>query len=361
MNALSLEIAREIRSGGPMTFARFMELALYAPGLGYYERRRPIGREGDFYTSVSAGPLFGQLLAFQFARWVEANGDGERVRLVEAGAHDGALAADILEWLSRRRPDLLARLEYWLVEPSKTRRGWQEEQLRAWLPRVRWAADVADLGTGQVAGVIFSNEFLDALPVHRLAWSAKEGNWREWRVRLAGETFDWDLGPLAGELAGRLPTVAGELAAVLPDAFTIEICPQATDWWGKAGATLRRGKLVTIDYGLTLEERLRPERARGTLRAFARHHGGGDVLADAGEQDLTAHVDFTALEEAGRAMGLRTEGLVRQSKFLTGIVAQTEAQPGKFDQWTGKRVRQFQTLAHPEHLGEAFRVLIQGR
>src|SRR5580658_6557362 len=115
-NELAGQIQEEIRLRGPITFARFMELALYAPGLGYYERRRAIGRGGDFFTSVSVGPLFGQLLAFQFAQWLDAEMPDGHVQFIEAGPHNGALAADILEWTSRHRPEVFARLEYVLLD-----------------------------------------------------------------------------------------------------------------------------------------------------------------------------------------------------------------------------------------------------
>src|SRR5580658_5973520 len=147
-NALARQIQEEIRRRGPISFARFMELALYAPGLGYYEGRRQIGRGGDFFTSVSVGPLFGQLLAFQFAQWMDADGRNDHIHYIEAGPHDGALAADILDWTSRQRPDLFARLEYCLLDASPTRRAWQEETLQSWLPKVRWAADIQSLGEG---------------------------------------------------------------------------------------------------------------------------------------------------------------------------------------------------------------------
>jgi SAM-dependent MidA family methyltransferase len=360
-NALARLIEEEIRLHGPIPFARFMELALYAPGLGYYERQRQIGRGGDFFTSVSVGPLFGQLLACQFAEWLDAGCPSGGVQLVEAGPHDGRLAADVLDWTRGHRPDLFARLEYWLLDSSPARRVWQEETLRPWLPKVKWAADIAALGEGRVTGIIFSNEFLDALPVHRLAWDAALQLWQEWHVTVHAEALAWQrLNPCAAATA-RLPRVPDELAAVLPDQFTVEICPAAAAWWRAAASTLRRGKLLTIDYGLADGEWFRPERPQGTLRAFARHHASADLLGQPGEQDLTAHVNFPELREAGRAAGLRTEGLWRQSRFLTEIFARTRLAPGSFGPWDEKRTRQFQTLAHPEHLGGQFQVLLQAR
>jgi SAM-dependent MidA family methyltransferase len=360
-NALTRQIQAEIRLRGPISFARFMELALYAPGLGYYERRRKIGRGGDFFTSVSVGPLFGQLLAFQFAQWMDADCPGGGIQFIEAGPHDGMLAADILAWTSRQRPDLFARLEYCLLDASPARRAWQEETLRFWLPKVRWASSMEAWSGRPMSGIIFSNEFLDALPVHRLAWSAARRQWQEGRVTVEGAAFAWVWRPPAAEWTGHLPPVPVALAGVLPDGFTVEVCPAAAAWWRAAASSLRRGKLLTIDYGLTDGQWFEPGRAQGTLRAFTRHHASADLLSQPGEQDLTAHVNFSALMEAGRAAGLRTEGLAPQSKFLTEILARRRLAPESFEPWNEKRTRQFQTLAHPEHLGHKFQVLVQTR
>jgi SAM-dependent MidA family methyltransferase len=360
-NTLAGQIQEEIRRCGPISFARFMQLALYAPGLGYYERTRQIGREGDFFTSVSVGPLFGQLLAFQFALWMDANCPAGDIQFVEAGAHDGKLAADILGWTSEYRPDLFARLQYWLLDASVTRRNSQEETLRLWLPKVRWAPAINELGGGQVSGIIFSNEFLDALPVHRLIWSARQKQWQESCVTLEGAAFAWTRQSPTTECSAYLPRVPDDLAAVLPDGFNVEVCPAALAWWRAAASSLRSGKLLTLDYGLMEGEQFHPGRAQGTVRAFFRHHPSGNLLNQPGEQDLTAHVNFSALMEAGQAGGLRTEFLSLQSKFLTEILARAHLAPPLFEPWTEKRTRQFQTLAHPEHLGHKFRVLLQAR
>jgi SAM-dependent MidA family methyltransferase len=354
MNSLILQMQEEVKRHGPISFARFMELALYAPGLGYYERQRDIGRCGDFFTSVSVGPLFGELLAFQFAQWL-----GHEGQIIEAGAHQGTLAADILGWLQRRRPELFARLEYCLVEPSPTHRKWQEQTLRDWLPKIKWLSDVTEAGPTQAGRIIFCNEFLDAMPVHRFAWDGQK--WQECLVACEKGVFTWQQAAPPSELAKELPEISPELAKILPAGFVIEHSPAAVAWWKKAAATLAHGKLLTLDYGLAGAELFRPERSSGTLRTYARHHPGGGLLDNPGESDITAHVNFSAIEAAGRAAGLATEGFVEQGKFLTQILAQTEAEPGVFEAWTPARTKQFQTLTHPEHLGRAFRALIQTR
>lgn len=361
INALAGQIQEEIRSRGPISFARFMELALYALGLGYYERRREIGRGGDFFTSVSVGPLFGQLLAFQFALWMDADCPSGDIQFIEAGPHNGMLATDILAWTSQHRPDLFARLRYCLLDASPVRRAWQEETLRSWLPKVQWASSMEICGERQISGIIFSNEFLDALPVHRLAWSANQRQWQEACVTVQGPEFAWTWRPPSVECAGYLPQVPIELAAVLPDGYTVEVCPAASAWWRAAASSVRRGKLLTLDYGWTNGERFRPGRAQGTLRAFTRHHASADLLSRPGEQDLTAHVNFSALMEAGEMAGLRTESLAPQSKFLTEILARARPAPESMAPWDEKKTRQFQTLTHPEHLGHKFQVLIQAR
>src|SRR2546422_2468376 len=170
MNALEEFIHQKIATAGPVSFARFMELALYHPLYGYYERRaQPVGRQGDFFTSVTVGSLFGELLGFQFVAWLKAVGPGPS-QIVEAGAHDGRLAADILNFLKTHQPGLLERVDYWLIEPSAHRQRWQQQTLDQFAAKVRWFDSLAALPASGVRGVIFSNELLDAMPVHRLGW-----------------------------------------------------------------------------------------------------------------------------------------------------------------------------------------------
>ncbi len=356
-------LRQEVREAGVLSFKRFMELALYCPDFGYYERvDAPVGRRGDFFTSVSTGRLFGELLAFQFASWLEQI-PVETIHLVEAGSHDGQLAADILQWIQEHRPGLFDRLEYWLVEPSHPRQEWQHKKLEGFAGRVRWAGTLRALPENGINGVIFSNELLDAFPVHRIAWEAKTQTWFEWGVGLTEELFVWRRMPDNGsgwndELALAGIEIPNQLKAVLPDGFILELCPSARNWWGEAASVLRRGKLLTIDYGFAARHFLSPERPNGTLRAYYQHHVSADVLAMPGEQDLTSHVNFTALERAGQSAGLACEGIISQAQFLTRIAEKM---------WSGgvvpsaNQLRQFQTLTHPEHLGRSFKILVQSR
>ena len=167
--------------------------------------------------------------------------------------------------------------------------------------------------------------------------------------------------PLSSEAESVAPQLSAELVAVLPDGFSTEVCPLANRWWRNAARWLRHGRLLSIDYGLTEEEFFAPHRAQGTLRAYSRHHLAHDLLAQPGEQDLTAHVNFSALQQTGEQTGLETEGLSTQSQFLMPIFALAQKGDNELGELTSERARQFQTLTHPEHLGRSFRVLVQRR
>jgi SAM-dependent MidA family methyltransferase len=359
---LTARIAEEIRdAGGTIPFARFMERALYEPDLGYYEcGRNAIGRRGDFFTSVSVGSLFSELLAFHLTERLTAlprfRAPEYRFQIVEAGAHDGRLARDILTFLLEARPELARRIAYWLVEPSANRRQWQQETLAGWADAVRWFGSLDELPP--VNGLILSNELLDAFPVHRLGWDAGAQRWFEWGVGMGHGAFVWQR---LSRPTVAVPDLPAELLAVLPDGFATEACPAAGAWWRRAAARLETGWLLTADYGLETPEFFLPQRAQGTLRAYAQHRRSDHLLAEPGSQDLTAQVNFTAIQDAGTAAGLSTEFFGSQRRFLTGIFAGTQRPGAPFPAWTSARVRQFQTLTHPEHLGRAFSVLVQYR
>jgi SAM-dependent MidA family methyltransferase len=362
-------IRHEIVTGGVLSFARFMELALYCPDYGFYEAKKDNpGRRGDFYTSVSVGDLFGQLLAFQFSRWLETDIEDRKspARIVEAGAHDGALARDILTWLQLGRPELFGRIQYCIIEPSARRRAWQTEKLQQFASRVLWFPGFSAPTLPRFHGIIFSNELLDAMPVQRFGWDAAAKSWFEWGVTLDGEKFVWAR-IQKSEIKGRkseinLPSVLcrlpSDLLAVLPDGYTIEFSPAAENWWREAASVLERGRLMTIDYGFGADEMFSPSRPKGTLRAYYRHHVTDDIFANVGEQDLTAHVNFPVIQAAGESAGLVTESFSKQAQFLTRIL-DAAIKEATFGEWNASRTRQFQTLTHPEHLGRAFRVLVQ--
>ncbi len=351
-------IREELARTRVISFARFMELALYHPETGYYRREvRPVGRAGDFFTSVSVGPLFGELLCFQFREWLR-DAPFETVQLVEAGAHDGRLALDILEAFQQHDQALLARTHYWILEPSAPLRAAQAQTLRKYSNRVRWMNDWSVVAAERVRGVIFSNELLDAMPVHRFAWNAVAGRWFEWGVGWGGERFEWVRLP-EERASEEQPRVPDELLAILPDGFVVERSPAAEFWWRQAAGLLEWGRLVAIDYGLQEEQFIEPQRGEGTARAYRRHHEVPDLLADPGEQDLTAHVNFTRIRRAGEEAGLRTEAFASQESFLVAIAERLWKHETPLSEWSSGKRRQFQTLVHPQHLGRPFKVLVQ--
>jgi len=386
-----------------------MELALYCPIHGYYEQKQDtIGRRGDFYTSVSVGSVFGELLAWQFAEWLLAievakklvgvnetrqkspcsksaeGGSGQhvpaktgRMLIIEAGAHNGTLAKDILSWLRLHRPTVFQRLDYCIIEPSLRRRTWQQAVLVGLEKKVRWVSNLRELSTSNqsathcsepnIDGIIFSNELLDSFPVHRYGWDAKKQEWFEWGVVVRDGEFAWtrlsekksggnlDLAKHPGLAALRV------LQEHLPHEFMIEVSPAAENWWREAGKLLNCGHLLSFDYGFTAAEMLAPERRHGTLRSYHQHQSGWDVLENPGKQDLTAHVNFEAIQEVGEQVGLQTQTVSTQEEFLTRLFAQACKAERGFHKWDSKRIRQFQTLIHPDHLGTRYRVLLQTR
>lgn len=358
-------IFSEIRAFGPMTFERFMDLALYCPDCGFYDKESDtVGKEGHFYTSVSVGDLFGRLLAFQFADWISAlNPLVTPLTLVEAGAHDGRLAADILTWFMRHRPDVFNHIQLCIVEPSARLRGRQQRTLVAFREKVRWAGSLSELGA--INGVIYSNELLDAMPVRRFGWDAAGRRWFEWGVGLDAGNLAWCRLDSTDDIQNAMNAVgiqlSLELEAVLPDGFAVEVSAAARRWWSEAARLLDSGKMVALDYGLEANEIVSPQRRDGTLRSYQAHRSFTDVLANPGEQDITAHVNFTAIRNAGEHTGLRTECFKTQSQFLTSIAARAWNAGGSFGEWTAGDSHQFKTLTHPEHLGRTFRALVQTR
>lgn len=329
-------------AGGRITFARFMELALYHPERGYYlsPERRP-GRGGDFLTAPEASPLFGLTLARQLAECWDRLGRPERWTVREYGAGVGGLAYDVIAGLSTEAPAARAGLDYRLVEPNRHR---LEEALEAMAEvglgevvraEAAPAPDSAD-GLPPIVGVVLANEVADAFPVHRLI--ARGGRFREgyvvWRKEgdegaakrggraseARGGWFAEEEGePSAGELGGPLWERLAAERVVLRDGDRVDVSPAAADWFAGAARGLGRGYAIVVDYGYPAAELYRDHRLEGTLRAYAGHTVTDDPFRRVGRQDLTAHVDFTALERAGIAEGLVPAGLTTQGAFLAGL------------------------------------------
>ena len=308
-------------AGGRIPFARFMELALYHPAWGYYLSpvRRP-GRPGDFLTAPETHPFFGITLARQIAECWERLDRPDPFVVREYGSGIGALAWDVIAGLSKEAPECRAALQYRLVETNPHRlaqslAGFAEGGLGD-VVRGEEIPPGADLEP--ITGVVIANEVADAFAVHRLIW--RDGRLREGWVIWSDDGFaevEDDLSPAAA--AADPEGMLRENALTLDEGDRIEISPAAAAWFASAARGLRRGYAIVIDYGYPAAELYRAHRLAGTVRAHRGHTVSDDPFAHVGEQDLTAHVDFSALRRAGEGAGLTFAGQTNQGAFLASL------------------------------------------
>lgn len=349
-------IAEEMeREGGAIPFRRFMELALYAPGLGYYSAgSHKLGAAGDFVTAPEISPLFGRTLARPCAELLAALGGGE---VLEVGAGTGRMAADVLAEMHRlgTMPE-----RYLILELSAELRERQALTLQQSVPelaaRVHWLEHLPE----RFQGVILANELLDALPVH-LFWI--EGRTaHELYVSQGNGEFSWRSGPWSDpRLPERIQALEAELGGPLADGYVSEINLAAEDWMRSVGDVLERGLMLLIDYGHGRREYYHPQRDMGTLLCHYRHRAHGDPLILPGLQDITAHVDFTAVAEAGTAAGLELLGYTTQANFLLGS-GLTELLAGPVDAEAQLALaNEVRRLTLPQEMGETFKVISLGR
>ncbi len=354
--ALSEILAKRIRAGGPITFAEFMRECLYHPAHGYYSRARA-ARFGDYYTSVDVHPIFGRLLARQLAEMWEQLGSPRPFVVVESGAGAGRLAGHILDFSARALPEFYAALEYVAVERSSARRVEHAARLANHLATGR-VSSAGEIPRAIPVGCIFSNELLDALPAHRVV--VENGALREIFVGFENARFT----EVPGEPS--MPALAQyflEQGITLEEGRQAEVCFEACDWIENAGRALERGFVLTIDYGHEARALYGEHHNRGTLLAYRDHAVSENLLDAPGEQDLTAHVNFTALDLWGRRAGLVRSGLVTQSQFLVALGRGNEFadlyEPGQTETEKLRARLLLKNLIHPEGLGEKFQVLIQ--
>jgi SAM-dependent MidA family methyltransferase len=377
-----------IRERAPLTVAAFMELALYEPGLGYYARAsRRSGRAGDFFTSVDVGPLFGELLEIQLAEMgrltaaaaeraeptglsaISVNSAARPFDLVEAGAGNGRLSSDILRAAKRRDRAFYESLRLHLVDASAEARRAQPETLADMTDRLVWSASALP---ESFAGVLIANELLDALPVHQVVMRAS--GLREVYVDSAIKGSDPEVSagsqtPVPGtplilrEGSPSTPDLAAylnRLGVALEPGWRVEINLRAVDWIRDAARRLSRGFIILIDYGHDAGDLYSASHSAGTLTSFARHRSQGPEsstpawLEQPGDQDLTAHVDFTSVRAAAEAEGMTTIALLDQTYFLLGLVDGLELDDRK------ARMA-LKTLIMPGGLGSTHKVLILGK
>ncbi len=351
---LKRAIVERISTEGGIPFRDFMAMALYHPGLGYYTgEREKIGRSGDYLTSPEVSPLFGAMLGRQLREMWERMDRPAAFEAVEAGAGTGVLARDILSWANRAAPDFAEALHYTIVEISPRLAERQRERLAAegLTDHVRWLDELPEV----VTGAIFSNELLDAMPVHRVA--VRDSALREVHVTWDGAAFGEELRDPAAEVASYF-----ERLGVFPgEGCYAEANPAAIDWIGRAARAIDRGFLLTLDYGYEAEELYAPWRKDGTLLCFHRHTASSDPYARLGRQDITSHVDFTSVRRAAEAAGMTTLGMVSQSQFLANLgISEALGAPGTEIEEHFARRRAVMDLLDPGDLGR-IKVLIQAR
>ena len=336
-------------SGGWISFARYMELALYAPGLGYYSAgAKKLGKAGDFVTAPEISPLYGQTLARQVQQVLEAGFD----EVLEVGAGSGALAATLLEELERagRVPR-----SYLILELSADLRERSRDTLAARVPhlleRVAWLNRLPP----SFSGVVLGNEVLDAMPV--IMVRVQNGKIEEGGVGARSGRLDWSWRVASGE-----PLEAAR-ALKLPDGFSTEIQLAARGFLRSLAGVLEKGVAFFVDYGFPEKEYYHPQRKDGTLMCHYRHHAHADPFWLPGLQDITSHVDFSAVARAAREGGLDVLGYTSQAQFLvncgiTDIMSRTPAQDaGKFLPLANQASR----LMSPAEMGELFKVIALGR
>jgi len=349
-------LAGRIRRFGPITFAEYMRECLYHPVHGYYSQPEA-RRFSDYYTSVDVHPIFGRLLARQFAEMWEQLDHPCEFLLVEAAAGTGRLAGHILEFAQAQLPDLFHALKYIAVERSPARCDQLARHLSRFIQEGKCRPSV-EIPARIPRGCVFSNELLDALPVHRVLY--QRGSLKEIFVTTDGKTFS--------EIPHRLSTLAiSEYFAAQQITFAegqlAEAGLETCDWITEIARRLDRGFVLTIDYGHEAADLFDAHHHTGTILSYSKHQVSNNLYAAPGEQDLTSHVNFTALRQWGARQGLETLGLATQTAFLLALGKGNDFEDlydKGMDESARLRARlQLKTLIYPEGLGERFHVLLQ--
>lgn len=361
--ALRNILLERIGAAGSITFADFMAACLYEPGLGYYTSAgRKVGAEGDFYTSSNVHRVFGRLIARETAGMWRTMGKPADFQIVEAGAANGRLSADIMDAIAELEPALYAAVTCRLIEAEPSLKESQVAMLAPHLPRLAWSRpEELAAGTLDITGCLLTNELVDALPVH-LVEMTTEGL-REVMVTAEGETFVEELAPLS------TPAIVAYLERIgvtLGIGQRAEIRLAADRWLQGVARSLKRGFVITIDYGYQADELYGPMRQNGTLLCYHRHQVEEDPYIRVGRQDITTHVDFTSLMKCGEEEGLQTFWYGEQYRFLmaAGMMEELlalEARPVPEEERLKDRLALKKLMLPDGGMGDTFKVLVQGK
>jgi SAM-dependent MidA family methyltransferase len=352
-------ITSEIVSSGPIPFVRFMDLALYHPQFGYYMRPPDTGTErigwsGDFYTSSDVHPILGEALEKQAEQIDQLLGQPDPFTVVEMGPGKGLLAKHFLSACQSGSNSLRQRLRYVLIERSPAMQELQRRNLATWLNRpglVTWVEGLDGLAPQSVTGLFLSNELIDAFPVHRIQVTA--GRVEELWVDYRDGQFVECLKPLSSAALARH---LRELKFDWPDGYRTEVNLQALEWMKQVARLMDQGVVLTIDYGHTAQDLYQPDRRNGTFLCYYRQMANETPFLHVGEQDMTAHVDFSSLALVGEAQGLHLTGFTNQMSFLMGLgveqmIAALEPESPEFHDAL--------QLLKPTGMGNTFKVLVQ--
>ncbi|UCE89067.1 MAG: SAM-dependent methyltransferase [Pseudomonadota bacterium] len=353
---LCAQIRAEIDGGGGrITFRRFMELALYAPGLGYYSAgSRKLGAAGDFVTAPELSPLFSRCVARAVYPVLRELADGS---VLEVGAGSGAMAVGVLQELEALH---CLPQQYLILELSAELRARQQQTLEAACPallsRVHWAQELPD----GFRGAVLANEVLDAMPAHR--FTVRSGGVREQYVAWSDGFVALDDVPCEPRIAERVASIEASLGTALPKDYCSEINFTAEDWVRSVADGLAVGAVLLIDYGFPRHEYYHPQRHMGTLMCHYRHRVHGDPFVYPGLQDITAHVDFSAIADAAHDGGLGVAGYTTQGNFLIGSgLAELAADQQGDERRRLQTANEVKKLTLPHEMGELFKVLVLTR
>jgi SAM-dependent MidA family methyltransferase len=356
-------IAARIAEHGRITFADFMAACLYEPGLGYYTSPgRKVGAEGDFYTSITVHGAFGRVIAREIAQMWRSMGTPAGFTLMECGAGNGRLACDIMDFLAEREPDMYQTLRLVLVEQEPSLESAQREMLAGHIDRLAWLS-TEEFASGRFtfSGCLYSNELIDALPVHRVVMTSD--GLREVYVICKDGEFTEEAGePSTPEIEAYLKRVAVELYP----GQQAEVNLNAPKWLAAASKALKQGFILTIDYGYPAPELYTARRKLGTLLCYYRHQVEENPYLRLGMQDITTHVDFTTLMKCGEELGLHNDWFGEQYRFLlsTGIIEEIEEiERSAMSEAEKLRLRlTLKKLIMPEGgMGDTFKLLIQSK
>lgn len=345
---LQCAIAQIIAEGGAIPFSRYMQEALYAPGLGYYAAgARKFGVEGDFVTAPEISPLFAHCIANQAFQVMQAS----QPQILELGAGSGRLAVDVLKVL--RNKNFIPE-RYYILEPSADLKQRQMQLIKEALPDMAKKVEWLDHLPSSFSGFVFGNEVMDAFAVER--FSIVEGQIKQLCVDVEESQLSWSLKQAPQQLNDAVRAIENDIGDVLPDGYTSEVNLLVSPWMMSLGEMLTNGAVVLLDYGYPRKEFYMQERRAGTLRCYYRHRANEEPLFLPGLQDITSHVDFTTVVESAVKSGLEFQGFVSQSQFLIAcglldiageISADTVLDRSRLSQ-------EVQQLTMPGAMGESF-------